>query len=143
MDWCRYIDITQGELSTLQSATDRGNETTNSIKVQGINYGGSVQQNNIIIGDNVEGLNFQTTNTISIGKNLNQVVQITSLLETQLTLHLIAVSIGNTVIGNSTYSNGYIHQIILLSDIVPLIMLKTAMGIPLWELMLQVQAETE
>ncbi|WP_160137172.1 hypothetical protein [Chryseobacterium sp. c4a] len=102
----RYIDITQGELSTLQSATDRGNETTNSIKVQGINYGGSVQQNNIIIGDNVEGLNFQTTNTISIGKNSKPSGSDHLVIGNSTYLTSDSSSIGNTVIGNSTYSNG-------------------------------------
>jgi hypothetical protein len=67
----RYIDITQGELATLQSVTERGNETTKSINIQGINYGGFSQFNNIIIGEKSEELNSQSDNIIAIGKGTN------------------------------------------------------------------------
>ncbi|BAP29373.1 uncharacterized protein CHSO_0336 [Chryseobacterium sp. StRB126] len=101
----RYIDITQGELGTLQSVTDRGNETTKSIKVQGINYGGSSQVTNILISDNVENLNKNSNNTISIGINTRPYGTDNIVIGNSSNMFADSSSIGNTIIGHSSYSN--------------------------------------
>jgi len=101
----RYIDITQGELGTLQSVTDRGNETTKSIKVQGIDYGGSSQLTNILISDNVENLNKNSNNTISIGINTRSYGTDNIVIGNSSNMFADSSSIGNTIIGHSSYSD--------------------------------------
>lgn len=101
----RYIDITQGELATLQSVTDRGNETTKSIKVQGISYGGSSNLTNILISDNIESLNKNSNNTISIGINTNPYGTDNIVIGNSSNMLGDSSSIGNTIIGHSSYSN--------------------------------------
>ncbi|MGE8432422.1 hypothetical protein [Chryseobacterium joostei] len=102
----RYIDITQGELGTLQSVTDRGNETTKSINVQGISYGGSSILNNIIINDKIGDLNVNSSNTISIGKNSKPYGSDHLVIGNSTYVTSDGSSTGNTVLGNSSYSNG-------------------------------------
>lgn len=102
----RYIDITQGELGTLQSVTDRGNETTKSINVQGISYGGSSALNNIIINDKIGDLNVNSSNTISIGKNSKPYGSDHLVIGNSTYVTSDGSSTGNTVLGNSSYSNG-------------------------------------
>lgn len=102
----RYIDITQGELGTLQSVTDRGNETTKSIKVQGINYGGSSRLNNVIINDEIDILNVNTSNTISIGTHSKPYGTDHLVIGNSTFVVSDSSSLGNTVLGNSTYLNG-------------------------------------
>ncbi|RXM52153.1 MULTISPECIES: hypothetical protein [unclassified Chryseobacterium] len=101
----RYIDITQGELGTLQSVTDRGNETTKSIKVQGISYGGSSSLNNIMIGQETNDMTSQANYTISIGKDTNPLGN-----DHVVIGHNSFVtdngSQGNTVVGNFSMQNG-------------------------------------
>ncbi|WP_347220172.1 hypothetical protein [Chryseobacterium sp.] len=101
----RYIDITQGELSTLQSVTDRGNETTKSIKVQGISYGGSSQLNNVMIGQETNDMTSQANYTISIGKDTNPLGN-----DHVVIGHNSSVtdngSQGNTIVGNFSMQNG-------------------------------------
>lgn len=102
----RYIDITQGELGTLQSVTDRGNETTKSITVQGINYGGSSQLDNIMISDKTDDINLNSNNTISIGRYSRPYGSHHIVIGNSAYISSDGSSIGNTVIGHYSYSNG-------------------------------------
>ncbi|REC48843.1 hypothetical protein [Chryseobacterium pennipullorum] len=101
----RYIDITQGELATLQSVTDRGNETTRPIKVQGVPYGGSSDLSNIMIGQETNNMASQANYTISIGKGTNPLGN-----DHVVIGHNSSVtddgSQGNTVVGNFSLEDG-------------------------------------
>lgn len=101
----RFIDITQGELGTLQSVTDRGNETSKSIKVQGISYGGSSALNNIMIGQETNDATSQANYTISVGKGSNPLGN-----DHVVIGHNSSVtddgSQGNTIVGNFSMQNG-------------------------------------
>ncbi|WP_449399876.1 hypothetical protein [Chryseobacterium wanjuense] len=96
----RYVDITQGDVGTLQAVTERGNETTENVKLQGIYFGGLASAENIIIGDESSYVNNRAGGTIAIGKGAKP----------QGTDHLVignnavaineSGSIGNTVVGH-------------------------------------------
>ena len=90
----------------MQSVTDRGNETTKSINVQGISYGGSSILNNIIINDKIGDLNVNSSNTISIGKNSKPYGSDHLVIGNSTYVTSDGSSTGNTVLGNSSYSNG-------------------------------------
>lgn len=62
-----YVDITQGEVGTLQTVTQKGSETTENLKIQGIYFGGSSISENIVIGNESKPINITATNTIAIG----------------------------------------------------------------------------
>jgi len=102
----QYIDITQGDVGNLQAVTDRGNETTKGIKIQGIGYGGSSQQSNILISDDVMNLNGQSNNTITIGINSKPYGSDQIVIGSSTCVTSDSSSIGNTIIGHSSYSNG-------------------------------------
>ncbi|WP_284462829.1 hypothetical protein [Chryseobacterium sp.] len=118
----RYIDITQGELGTLQSVTDRGNETTNLIKVQGIGYGGSAQLSNIVIGQESNDLSNQSINLVSVGKGSNPLgndhvvvghnsASTDNRTQGNTVIGNFSMGIGlnsneNTIVGYSCFSNG-------------------------------------
>ncbi|MFP3591825.1 hypothetical protein [Chryseobacterium sp. SIMBA_038] len=63
----RYVDITQGDVGTLQKVTERGSETSENIKIQGIYFGGNDISENIVIGNQSKDVNLNATNTIAIG----------------------------------------------------------------------------
>ncbi|MGU3374351.1 hypothetical protein [Chryseobacterium sp. M5A1_1a] len=118
----RYIDITQGELGTLQSVTERGNETNNLIKVQGIGYGGSAQLSNIVIGQESNDLSNQSINLVSVGKGSNPLgndhvvvghnsASTDNGTQGNTVIGNFSMGIGlnsneNTVVGYSSFSNG-------------------------------------
>ena len=95
-----YIDITQGDVGTLQAVTERGSSTDKFINIQGVSYGGSSSLENIVIGGDVHQLNSQSNYTIAIGKNANPsgtdnvVVGYSSITQND------SSSIGNVVVGN-------------------------------------------
>ncbi|MCT2408494.1 hypothetical protein NZD88_13165 [Chryseobacterium antibioticum] len=101
----RYIDITQGDVGSLQAVTDRGNETTKNIKVQGINYGGSSQLDNIIIGEEADDLSSQATYTISIG-NKSKTLGNDNITIGHQSGNTDQSSQGNTIIGNFSLGEG-------------------------------------
>lgn len=96
----RYVDITQGDVGTLQAVTERGNSTDKYINLQGVPFGGSSLMENILIGGDIASLNQQSNYTISIGKNSNPsgtdnvVIGYASITEND------SSSIGNVVLGN-------------------------------------------
>lgn len=103
----RYIDITQGELATLQSVTERGNNTQLPIIVQGIEYSGSGELNNILIGDSeINDLNFEYNNTISVGKHSRPYGSNQLFIGNETCTSSDNRSYGNTVIGHSSYTIG-------------------------------------
>ncbi|WP_027380502.1 hypothetical protein [Chryseobacterium daeguense] len=96
----QYVNITQGDIGTLQTVTERGKETTENIKIQGIYFGGLENAQNIIIGDESTFVNNRAGGTIAIGKGTKP----------EGTDHLVignnavaindSGSIGNTVVGH-------------------------------------------
>ncbi len=102
----RYIDITQGDVGSLQTVTDRGNETTKNIKIQGISYGGSSQLDNIIIGEETDDLSSQANYTISIG-NKSKPLGNDNLIIGHQSGNSDNGSQGNTVIGNFSMGEGF------------------------------------
>ncbi|KFF22252.1 hypothetical protein [Chryseobacterium sp. JM1] len=102
----RYVDITQGDVGSLQTVTDRGNETNKNIKVQGISYGGSSQLDNIIIGEETDDLSSQANYTISIG-NKSKTFGNDNVSIGHRSGNTDFGTLGNTVIGNFSLEDGF------------------------------------
>lgn len=96
----RYIDITQGDVGTLQAVTERGNETIENIKLQGIYFGGLASAENIIIGDESSYVNNRAGGTIAIGKGAKpEGTDHIAIGNNALAIN-DSGSIGNTVVGH-------------------------------------------
>jgi len=96
----RYVDITQGDVGTLQSVTERGKETKENVKLQGIYFGGLASAENIIIGDESSYANSHAGGTIAIGKNVKPEGTDHIVIGNYAVLSNDSGSIGNTVVGN-------------------------------------------
>lgn len=104
----RYADITQGDVGTLQAVTERGHETTENVKLQGVYFGGLASADNIIIGDESSYVNNRASGTIAIGKGAKPEGTDHIVIGNYAVLSNDSGSIGNTVIGNfaMTQANG-------------------------------------
>lgn len=95
-----YIDITQGDVGTLQAVTEKGNETTENVKLQGIYFGGLASAENIIIGDESSYVNNRAGGTIAIGKGAKPEGTDHLVIGNSASANNVNGSIGNTVVGN-------------------------------------------
>lgn len=101
----RYVDISQGDVGTLQSVTERGNETTENLKIQGIYFGGLGNAENIIIGDESSFVNNHAGGTIAIGKGAKpEGIDHIAIGNNALAINDNS-SMGNTVIGHFAMSD--------------------------------------
>ena len=96
----RYVDITQGDVGTLQAVTERGNETTENVKLQGIYFGGLASADNIIIGDESSYVNNRAGGTIAIGKGAKPEGTDHIVIGNNAVASNDSGSIGNTVVGH-------------------------------------------
>ncbi|ALR31942.1 hypothetical protein ATE47_16095 [Chryseobacterium sp. IHB B 17019] len=95
-----YIDITQGDVGTLQAVTERGNETTENVKIQGTYFGGLASAENIIIGDESSYVNNRAGGTIAIGKGTKPEGTDHLVIGNTALANNVSGSIGNTVVGH-------------------------------------------
>lgn len=96
----RYVDITQGDVGTLQAVTERGNETTENVKIEGIYLGGLENAQNIVIGDESSFVNNHAGGTIAIGKGTKPEGSDHLVIGNTALANNVNGSFGNTVVGN-------------------------------------------
>lgn len=96
----RYVDITQGDVGTLQAVTERGNQTTENVMLQGVYFGGLASAENIIIGDESSYVNNRAGGTIAIGKGAKPEGTDHIVIGNNAVAINDSGSIGNTVVGH-------------------------------------------